>query len=39
MHPATILAHWFGLKVATDHEDPADFYKYTAIISDYGLGL
>jgi hypothetical protein len=38
MHPAAILAHWFGLNVATDREDPADFYKYTAIISDYGLG-
>jgi hypothetical protein len=38
VHPASLLAHWFGLKVTADHEDPADFYKYTAGISDYGLG-
>jgi len=38
VHPASLLAHWFGLKVTADHEDPADFYKYTASISDYGLG-
>jgi len=38
VHPASMLAHWFGLNIATDDEDPANFYKYTAIISDYGLG-